>query len=453
MLSSVHAVAASRLLKAAIALLFVLFWTVQPAIGANSGKDCQSGKLESTKNIATIPIAIIGEGRFFGASINHLMAYRFDGKAFRAATIQVDERNKNGDLVLEGGLPYTRNSDDGLFDSNDEFIFMSDQLGEDFKEEKIPADVQSKFSSAWKLMVCFEGKYYGSLLVGLATGYVAKDWNYPVAFDSERGVIESDGYRYEFNKDRAALLGQVYLKSQGKAEKVFESSTFTMPMRTPWFVPDLTLDESHFTSTIESWQSGPVRTVVAVGVKMKKFFSVLNLHLFSELVFYSSSFQIPTKVEFIFSPNAFLREGSGVAYAVQIADASLWEIQTNLPPLADGSREGIGTIRAPFVATGRKGTSHFSLRVLVDEKAERNSHAPRAFRRNEMKSADLQKRYPWLKKMDGDWGVFVDFSGLGKGLYDFGLDLILSSGAENQSIRSQDTVAFGWQTVLPAISN
>jgi len=274
-----------------------------------------------------------------------------------------------------------------------------------------------------------------------------------VAFDSDRGVVETDGYRYEFNKDRAALLGQVFLKSNGKAEKVFESSTFTMPMRTPWFVPDLTLDESHFTSTIESWQSGPVRTVVAVGVKMKKFFSVLNLHLFSELVFYPSSFQIPTKVEFIFSPNSFLSAGSGVAYAVKIADAAQWDIQTNLPPLADLSREAVGTTRAPFVASGNKGTSQFSMRVMVDEKAERNSQAPRSFRKNDMQSGELRRHHPWLKKMDGDWGVFVDFSGLGKGLYDFGLDLILSSGAENQTIRSPDTVAFGWHTVLPAISN
>jgi hypothetical protein len=117
----------------------------------------------------------------------------------------------------------------------------------------------------------------------------------------------------------------------GKWEKAFTESNFRMPLVLPWWAPDVTLKDAHFMSEIESWRTGPVRTIIAVGVKFRSFLSVLNLHLFSELVFWKNRFDIPTVIEFVFDPSSYLQRGSGLFYSLKLPLD--WNLSTNLAKL------------------------------------------------------------------------------------------------------------------------
>src|SRR5690606_15542028 len=97
-----------------------------------------------------------------------------------------------------------------------------------------------------------------------------------VRFDKTQGVITTDLYRYTFKKEHPALLGEVALRKNGQEYPVFARSDFLMPPSTAWFLPDLTFRSDEFESAIESWQSGPLRTIVAVGVKYTSFLGLVR---------------------------------------------------------------------------------------------------------------------------------------------------------------------------------
>ncbi|MCX6116419.1 MAG: hypothetical protein NT027_02670, partial [Proteobacteria bacterium] len=122
--------------------------------------------------------------------------------------------------------------------------------------------------------------------------------------------MSTTSYHYKFNRKKPMLVGEVFLKSGGIEHPVFSDSTFVMPIIPDfWLFPGIKFDESDFESEIECWKAGPVRSIVAVGAKMAKFFSIVKLHLFSELVFYDDFFQIPTHIEMIFNANDYLDFG------------------------------------------------------------------------------------------------------------------------------------------------
>jgi hypothetical protein len=415
-----------------------------------------------------------GASGLIGLPVTSFAAWTREKGAWRRVRIQIDEVNHRGDYVLEGGLPFTRDSDDGWFDDNDEVVVDGGDLGEDFEERSAPTGVPDAARLAWKVTLCRGNDVLGHLWVAsLLAGVAVKD-PLPTAppavrFDqaAEGAVVETSRYRYRFAKEHPALLGDVELKrADGTAAPALRDARFLMPLVTPFWMPDVTLGDHDFTSTIESWQVGPLRTIVAVGVKYQAFLSLFKLHLFSELVFYRNRFVVPTEIEFVFDPSKYLSPGSGIAYGLRFPEGRPWLLSTNLaelpsavpnPPASQGGIDaGSGAeSRAleddvPFVVRGsRAGDGAFRVEVRVDPRARAAVPPPFLIDAEAFKNREKRAAWPWLAGLGeatGDLGIYLDFAGIKPGSYDFGLDLLVSELAD-QDFADYGPVDATWRSL------
>ena len=373
-------------------------------------------------------------------------------KSGTKSPLQVDERNQHGDFVLSEGLPFTKNSDDGLFDSNDEIVFMAAAAGQDFTFGDVAPQLRESCSTMWKAAIHRGDRLLGYVLVCARIQPQRPPTTNLVQFDSKSQKIETDRYTYQFEDGRAALLGDIRIKKGAESTALFKDSRFVMALRLPWYLPDFNLTDQNFVSSVESWQTGPVRSIVAVGVKFKNFLRIFNLHLFSELVFYRSGLQIPTVIEFDFDIDDYLKLGSGLVYSIDYADGVDVELSTNMQPLPKSPevyRDGkLSAASYPeFHVNAESDVANVMINVRVDPDAAKLVPPPFLVPANLLgKEADS---WDWMEEMSGDLGVFLDISGVRKGLYDFGLDLLLYSRADGDSASGFQSVRLDWTVLTP----
>lgn len=385
------------------------------------------------------PIVLKNQTALAGQRVEKLAAFARDTDGtWKQVPLQVDEVNAEGDYVLAHGLPFTKATDDGWLDANDELALRGEDLGRDFKPTDVPQWVKDKARASWKASFCRDGRVAGHLLVVGTHKSEATTEPLDVKFDDKAQTVDTALYSYKFDRVRPALLGEVAMKKPSGPVPIIASSKFLMPLRTPFFMPDMTFVDQDFSSEVECWQTGPVRSIVAVGVKYSAFLSVLKLHLFSELVFYRRKFEIPTKIEFIFDPTTFLRPGSGLFYALVFPKGKAWAIDSNLVPLPAKSAADVvdkgpkASMTEEFYARGsQESFGSFLVKVRVDAKARAEVPPPFIIRAKDFDDAALAQHWDWLAQSRGDLGVYLDISQVPQGLYDFGLDLLLSPKAHD----------------------
>ncbi len=392
-----------------------------------------------------------------GYDVNRFEAWSFKANQWRQIAVQIDEINRDGSYVLEDGIPYTKNTGTGLTKPVDEIAIKGNEIGENFATDKIPAQIKKRFQVMERVDICAtDGSYLGSVLIG-PTMQIAEVPSWNPLFNRGSRTVNASAYRYVFRDKRPMLIGDVFLKSARGEIPVFADSTFFMPIYPSfWLVPGIKFDESDFDSEIECWRSGPVRSIVAVGAKMKKFFSIVNLHLFSELIFYDDFFQIPTQIEMTFDADKYLDYGSGLAYVLRYPTNGKWEIGSNLDILPESPSDLEGKSGAPrktakehspegvFRAWGTQAGGSFLAQVRVDQKALTQVPPPFLVEERMFDQKPWKSGWRWLRGTHGNLGVYLDISQVRKGLYDFSLDLMLSPKA-NDSFSDFHGVVERWQ--------
>ena len=400
--------------------VIVLFWS---HADVDYAADCAASAI-------SVPIIMKPHVSTFGQSVRAFSAQRRTATAWEPVVIEVDEINARGDYVLSGGLPYTKNTDDGLLDANDELVFLGRDLGCDFTIAEAGPRVPAG-GRAWKIAVT-AGSATGYLLVIAGSPPLQTRRQGAAAFDTLHMEVVSPFYRYAFNKANPVLLGKASLINEGKEYPVVAGAAFRWAFRLPWWLIDFTLADTAFASTIESWQEGPVRTIIAVGAKFKKFLALFDFHMFSELIFYDDYFQIPTVVEFPRSPRDYLKPGSGLAYTIFLNGDPT--IVTNLPPMPlapDGLVAAASKAEAPYLTTLQGAWGEMAIRVNLGGDESAAKLLPFQIRKEMMEGSAWSAEWDWLKSLTGDTGVFVDMSRVTKGSYQFGLDLMLNSKANH----------------------
>lgn len=422
------------------------------AFGAGFGAvparaECASG---GTRGVFDYPVVLKGPPQLEGARTDGVAAYALREGVFSEIPVQIEEVNGRGDYVLAEGMPFTRATDDGHFVGNDELVLDGAELGEDIPNEALAPKAMGPNGRTWKLSLCRGGIFVGAAWIVDHGVRRPSPFLPAVVFDRGRAEILSSLYRYKFQPSRPALLGEVLIKRDGVERPVLQDSRFRMPLRTPFFMPDLMFDEDDFSSEIESWQSGPLRSIVAVGVKYSAFLSLFKLHLFSELVFYRNRFVIPTLIEFVFDPSSVLKAGSGIAYSLKFPEGRAWKVDANLELLPAQSPADVvasGKTAAAtevFVMRGSSPDGSFLAQVRVDPKARAMVPPPFMIRPPQFSSEAHRAHWPWLSDLPGDLGVYLDFSRVHAGRYDFGLDLLLSPKAE-ESFKDFGPVESSWR--------
>ncbi len=375
----------------------------------------------------------------WGIRTDAVEGWAFKGHAWQRIPVQIDEVNHDGNYVLEQGIPYTKFTDNGLLDDVDEISVRGIDLGSP-KVDGSSKNPPGSFLAIRRVDFCDnDGHFFGSLWIGVKAAPVTPQ-PFTEIFNSVSAEVNTTAYRYQFRQDQPMLMGRVNLKTSSGEQSVFAGNSFIMPLLPRFFMfPSLYFGESDFTSEIECWRSGPVRSIVAVGSRLRKFFSILDLHLFSELVFYENYFQIPTKIEFVFDPSKYLAKGSGIAYVLRYPDGLDWRLQSTLKPLPQAGPESEALKESAFDAApngafavrGESAIGSFMAQVRVDPKALKQSPPPYMASGQVFDDKLTVQAWPWLRKTKGSLGVFIEISGVKRGTYDFALDLAVSNQAHD----------------------
>lgn len=386
------------------------------------------------------PIVLQVPDDLIGRDLRSLSAFARQGGAWHPRRVQVDEVNDRGDYVLEDGRPFTRDTDDKILDANDEIVLDGLDAGEPFDDV---ATVQGNAHrslppahSMWRIDLCTDGNYRGSFLLveGTSVSSAATTQAHAVRFLRGESKIVTDLYTYQFHPESPLLIGPIHLGLQQRP--AIDSARFALELSLPW-LPDITLSPTDLQSEIESWQVGPLRTIVAVGAKFRNLLSIFNLHMFSELVFYRNALQIPTVLDFPFSAQTYLEPGSGVVYTLDLPDSDPWQVRSNLTPLpARGpapyaAQDSIDRSGQAFWIVGSRKDASFAAFATLDPAAQHLA-PPALITQEALQPQSLwMAHWRWLSGYDGDIGMFLDLSSMQKGVYQFGLDLIVSHEADD----------------------
>ncbi|MEY4630724.1 MAG: hypothetical protein RIQ81_844 [Pseudomonadota bacterium] len=356
--------------------------------------------------------------------------------------VQVDERDKNGDYVLENGIPFTAHGGDGLLNGSDEIVFALPAGSIDFSQDQAIKKLQQagaglegrRALTGWtvNLLSSTSGARQRSFQVLITNNPQSRSLPRPqVTFDPAAHTVTTSSYRYTFNSTNPAAVGELSLtrsRTEGGSTKgqpelpaggINQGGGFAVWLRPPWGFPALHRSDRDLNGAIESWRAGPVRAIVAVGSRYSALWSTINAHLFSELVFYRDRFQIPSVIDITFSPDRLLGHGSGFAYGMKLANSETTGIQLNK--------------RFPGEISARH-PSGLVLRARTDPALVAAGVAPAVWidpgktisgRQN---VGDPEQDIPaevaaWFRQTSANIGFFVDISRMKKGRYDFSLDL------------------------------
>jgi hypothetical protein len=354
-----------------------------------------------------------------GFNVDTLCAFSIQEGQLKWVPIQVDERNPRGDYVLNEGEDWTAHSDSGLVDENDDVVLRREDFG-----TAISATFLEQNKSQWSgRSAIFAVKDLGEVLIVESSKDRPRQFS-TVQFQDQK--VESPYYRYLFHPRKAALLGTVFLRTPSQDLQIFTDSFYQFKFFTSWWLPNITIGDSDFDSHIESWKIGPIRTIIAVGVKYKAFFSMIQLHVFSELIFSERSFHIPSKIESPLNFSRILKEGSGLFYGIRMNQDLNWELKTDID-------------RWDNVIKDAKPKDQYYAMARIPEQgmAQVNIHVAKDLQRRQpivfRKGDPIGDALPWVEKKDSDLAVFLDASAMRKGVYGFSLDLHISRGSELDS--------------------
>jgi len=296
-----------------------------------------------TPGIHTAPVVVQGNRvkPFLHYPIGQYRLFRTDANGVAVAIpFQIDEINDWGDYVLDQGSDITAKTGNGLFDLQDELVFMGDDVGPIKAPKKWPGPTPA---GVFELKLTYTGKND----VGPQEGavYVAVYFGTPpplstkkyVVFNRDQAEVITSRYRYGFDQKNWLVSRKVEMRPAGASSvdqflPLLDSTTFYLKADLKYF---LTLEVNHasINSELEAWKLGPVRSLVRVSFHYSIMKLNFELGMYTEISFFSNAVFLPA---IMFNPidgQKSLNRGSGFYYGISLRDnPSQYDIASNMPP-------------------------------------------------------------------------------------------------------------------------
>ncbi len=299
-------------------------------------------------SIHQAPIVVTGF-RIRAASRYPISTYRLfrtgaDGSAV-PIPYQIDELNDWGDYVLDQGGPITKDTGNGIFDLQDELVFMGNDVGPVSPPTKWP---QGQPTLTYEIRLSHLGKNPvgpndGAVYLGIYFREApALNTTSYVVFDAKQGTVSTSRYTYKFDRKNYLVVDGVDMVTKEAGGKrgsvpIIDTSTFFMKADLKYFV---TMEANHRTvnSQIEAYKVGPVRSIVRVSF----FYSFLKLKfelgMYTEVSFFSNAVVLPAILYNPLDGPKSLNAGSGFYYGFALNDKpSAYNLQSNMPAYRKGS--------------------------------------------------------------------------------------------------------------------
>ena len=301
--------------------LFLLIFSISPAIGEKSlyglknsdhrqpEKLKESVLLFKTLNRKHDPVVVPGDllPGFHGLEIKNFRLYSHNGKQFTVIPFQVDERDPEGEFVLTDGEVAGTDSDNGLFDYNDEVVLMVKDTG-----GKVSKEIWSRMGS--------EG---AEIIVTDPRDVAQKGWAYLIYFPENppplsekdyvhytpgKEIVESAFYKMKYMKGSPFYMDLICPKEVGgSGEDFFDRIKVRLTVSAFFNLIHIKKTEEDFRSVVIGWKDGPIRAMRRVENYFRILFNLSSPSIFSVNEYYERltytpvQLTIPFRLKWVFN--------------------------------------------------------------------------------------------------------------------------------------------------------
>jgi len=241
-----------------------------------------------------------------GKRIDHLRLYAFHGTDFVPVPFQVDERDPDGEYVFPLGPKANADSDNGLFDENDELVFMVRDGG--------GRGPLTMWVGGWEVVSVIEltdpvdGAKSWVYLMSFANPPAPSDVDY-VRYEPETATIYARNYTMGFHPEAPIGIGRLSMTEAGGGTDRDMADRLKIRFRANTvFGINVYRQEEMFTSKAIAWIDGPVRIVRRTKNRMVLFWKIPTPSALLDNIYYFNAFEFPTRVHLPFDSDTFIRE-------------------------------------------------------------------------------------------------------------------------------------------------
>lgn len=243
---------------------------------------------------------------------------------------QIDEKDKYGDYILDQGPNPNTQFSNGIFDGQDEFAIMGNDVG----PRKVPTKWPFERPDVLYELAFSRGEEEGAVYIGAyykSPPPLADTAPY-VIFDPDNAAIKSSRYLYFFNKTNYLVVRDVDIRKPLNVTKdVISTSSLYMKIDLKYF---LTLHVGHnsIESKLDAYHAGPVRTTARVNFDYKLAKMKFDIGMYTEVSFFSNAVYLPAVIDNPLEGKKTLNKGSYFYYGLLTVDnPGQLSVESNMP--------------------------------------------------------------------------------------------------------------------------
>ncbi|MCY4380479.1 MAG: hypothetical protein OXC40_02780, partial [Proteobacteria bacterium] len=422
----------TRLMKCCVVtLLVVMISGVSPAFGQNM-------TTKQNKPIHSAPVILKAHNHYpiEGRPLSFYRLIKNEGGVAQVIPFQIDEQNHFTDFILTtatSNKPLAQS--DGLFNDNDELVFM----GQDMGESEVPKVWNfAKPAILYRIDAQASGQKTnrGTVFVGLypeSRSRPALSTKKYVDFNLDQASIITSKYVYDFDPNNYLVVRRVLLLTpQKEKKKIIQSSSFYLRSDFKYFLT-FQVGHSDLKSTLDAYKVGPIRAIVKVSFQYVFLKLNFEMGMYTEVSFFDNSVMLPTLMHNPLDGKRTLNQGSGFYYGFAMPfNMQLLNPQSNMLPYSLQKRRKLFHKETPVKRLYRLKIDNdiFVMYILVEpskKMIERNNKFEYYLEYGN--PLPIMQR-PWerplpLGKAPVNLGVHLDLSNFAEGEHFIGFQLFL----------------------------
>jgi len=295
-----------------------------------------------------------------GTPISRCALYSSRGGTMNPVPFQTDEKNKDGIMSLTGPDGTPVNPDDGLWDANDELVFMARDLGARAGIKDMPAGCVTAVEIACADPVT--GGAGWAYCVAFAGTPPEKSGRY-VSYDLARDYINADCYEIGYTPgEMKSYFTTLILKDSGntRSANLLDRYKFRVTLHLFFSLISITRNEDDMRSVLIGYKDGPIRAVRQCSNSIYLKFGIRSPTSIIDNYYYRDSIEWPTLIRLPFNVSTIASEGllvSGCDWNPASTGMRYFNSCNPSPVLVDGvmSEEEIKLDKSPYLWSGLSG--------------------------------------------------------------------------------------------------
>jgi len=297
--------------------LFALTTNTEEAFARESIKQISEGPKRASNSLfvqktltrKNDPLVLPGDliSLFHGVQNRHLRLFSHNGNQFSIIPFQIDERDPEGEFILTNGEAAGKDVDNGLFDHNDEIVWLAKDTGGrvsksewmslgDRSTEIVIIDPKDESQKGWVYLIHFPEN---------PPPLSPKDY---VRYTPGDEIVQSDYYTLKYMKGSPFYMDIICPEEAGgSGEDFFDRVKVRLSVEAFFHLIHIDKSEEDFKSFVIGWKDGRVRVLRRVENYFRILFNLSSPSIFSVNEYYERltytpvQLTIPFRLKWVFN--------------------------------------------------------------------------------------------------------------------------------------------------------